>query len=80
MVNAVEQCFDGIGQRCGVKTQQHFNRLGEFYKFDLVDGIFHAVVEAVSVRRVCDSVFGIGEYHVTQEHRGHELAVAKAAR
>ena len=79
MVNAVEQCFDSIGQWRGVKAQQYFNRLGEFYKLDLVDGIFHALVEAVSVRRACDSVFGIGEYHVAQEHRGHKLAVAKAA-
>ena len=51
MVNAVEQRFDCIGQRRGIKTQQYLNRLGEFYKFDLVDGIFHAFIEAVTVCR-----------------------------
>ena len=51
MVNAVEQRFDCIGQRRGIKPQQHLNRLGEFYELDLVDGIFHALVEAVTVSR-----------------------------
>lgn len=52
MVNAVEQRFDCIGQRRGIKTQQYLNRLGEFYKFDFVDGIFHTLVEAVAACRV----------------------------
>ena len=51
MVNAVEQRFDCIGQRRGIKTQQHLNRLGEFYKFDLVDGIFHTLVKVITVCR-----------------------------
>ena len=80
MVNAVEQRFDGIGERRGIKPKQHLDRLREFYKLDFIDGIFHSLIEAVSGRRACGNVLGIGEYHVTQKHRGHELAVAKAAR
>ena len=39
MVDAVEQRFDCIGQRRGINSSST-NRLGEFYEFDLVDGIF----------------------------------------
>ena len=31
--------------------KQYLNRLGEFYKLDLVDGIFHAFIKSVTVCR-----------------------------
>ena len=79
MVNTVKQRLDSIGERCRVKAQKHLGRLGQLYEFDLVDNVLHACIEAVDARRVRNSAFGVGKYHVAQEHRGHELAERKGA-
>ena len=79
MVNAVKQRLDSIGERCRVKAQKHLDRLGQLYELDLVDNVLHTLVESAGVRRVHNSAFGVGKYHVAQEHRGHELAVRKGA-
>ena len=79
MVNAVEQRLDSIGERCRVKAQKHLDRLGQLYELDLVDNVLHVRIETVDARRVRNSAFGVGKYHVAQEHRRHELAVRKGA-
>ena len=79
MVNAVEQCLDGVGKWRRIKAQQHFDWLGQLDEFDLVDDIVHALVEPMGVCRGRNSIFGVGKYHVAQEHRCHELTVREAA-
>ena len=79
MVNTVKQRLDSIGERRRVKAQKHLDRLGQLYEFDLVDNVLHVCIETVDARRVRNSAFGVGKYHVAQEHRGHKLAVRKGA-
>ena len=69
MVNTVKQRLDSIGERCRVKAQKHLDRLGQLYELDLVDNVLHTLVESAGVRRVHNSAFGVGKYHVAQEHR-----------